>query len=93
MNSFEIFRPPSTSIAVIPADKNTTFSKISSEHATVVFYSNSLITIQLWDYIVFSKVNYYLNGFPGIQKISSNNYKYTCDLSTIRTHAKGWLNH
>ncbi len=68
-------------IASVEIDEKTTFSgkllgenKISAE-----FYSNSVLAIQIGDYIEFNNEKYYINQLMPVQKINNQTFLYTID--------------
>lgn len=68
-------------IASVEIDEKTTFSgkllgenKISTE-----FYSNSVLAIQIADYIEFNNEKYYINQLMPVQKINDQTFLYTID--------------
>jgi len=78
MTTIEIFRPPSTSIAVINIDERAVYSKrLMGEHKiTSQFYHDSVIALQIGDYVTYESENFYINRLPDITKIDNSTFKY-----------------
>lgn len=84
-NTIEIYRPPNTSIVVISIDEKTTFNKrLMNEHRIVAdFISNSILNIQIGDYIVHKSENYYIEKVPNVTKINNSVFQYTIVFESV----------
>lgn len=85
MTTLEIFRPPTTSVAVIDIDTKTVYSeRLMAEHViSCEFIYNSVIGLQIGDFITYNSDNYYINRLPAIVKNNDSSYLYTIQFESV----------
>lgn len=84
MNTLTIYRSGSPSLT-INIDERTVFSqKLMTEHHIVSeFYSNTVLDIQIGDYVTLNSENFYLNRLPGLTKVNSSTFLYRLDFESV----------
>jgi hypothetical protein len=77
----DIYRPgtPAVLQEVIEIDIRTEFSKkLMGDHTiTAQFYTDTPISVQLGDYIIYNNEQFYINRVPSMKKIKSDAFEYT----------------
>lgn len=85
MNSLIIYRPPSTEVVTINIDEKTVFSKrLMVEHFIKCdFVYNSVIPLQIGDFITYNAENYYINRLPSIVKLNNNTFQHSIIFESV----------
>ena len=87
INTLEIYRP-GTSVtlqATVNIDERTEFSKklMNEHHITASFISNTILNIQIGDYITHKSEKYYIEKPPNIAKINNFTFQYNVVFESV----------
>lgn len=84
MNTLTIYRSGAPSIT-INIDERTIFSqKLMTEHRiSTNFYSNTVLDIQIGDYVTLNSENFYINRLPGVTKINTFTFNYQIEFESV----------
>lgn len=81
ISTISIYRPdtPPTLQATVSIDDKTVFKKrLMNEHYIISdFVSNTILDVQIGDYIVHNSENYYIEKVPNVTKINNSTFQYT----------------
>ncbi|MFA5300721.1 MAG: hypothetical protein WC389_21235, partial [Lutibacter sp.] len=87
ISTIEIYRPGSPPVLqeTINIDEKTVFTKrlMNEHHIVADFISNSILNIQIGDYIVHKSENYYIEKVPNVTKINNSTFQYTIVFESV----------
>lgn len=84
MNTLTIYRSGSPTVTVNIDEKTVFLNKLMTEHRiNCNFYSNTVLDIQIGDYVTHNSENFYINRLPSLTKINTFTFLYQIDLESV----------